>query len=82
MFQVFVEDEVHVWMMALVPSLQDMWKEGRNEQLVFEEVVGESFQVSGETLEVHEPVEMIIGNDHIFRIPGDVHDLHRNTSPT
>ena len=74
-FEVFVEYEVHVRMVAQVPGLEDVREVGRAEELVFHEVLGERLQIAGELEEVDQPVEVEVGDDDVLGVARHVHHL-------
>ena len=81
-FQVFVEEEEHVGMVALLPGLEQVREVGRAPQLVLEEVVGERVQIFGEAVEVHQPVVVVVGHDDVLGIARHVHHLSANWHST
>jgi hypothetical protein len=74
-FQIFVEDEMHVGVVTLVPSVKHVREEGRAEQQVVHKVVGEFVQTSGELEEIYQPMEVIVRYNDVFRISGHVDHL-------
>ena len=80
-FQIFVEDEMHVWVVTLVPSLKRVREEGRAEQQVVHKVVSEFVQTSGKFEEIYQPMEVIVRYNDVFRISGHVDHLLVQLNP-
>ena len=80
-FQIFVEDEMHVWVVTLVPSLKHVREEGGAEQQVVHKVVSEFVQTSGKLEEIYQSMEVIVRYNDIFRISGHVDHLLVQCNP-
>ncbi len=74
-FEVFVEEEEHVGMVALLPGLEQVREVGRAPDLVLEEVVGEGVQIALVAVEVHDAVVVVVGHDDVLGIARHVHHL-------
>ena len=64
-------------MVALVPSLQQVREIRTGVHLIAHEVLGKFLHVSGELVEIHQPVVVEVRDDHVFWIPRYVHYLEK-----